>query len=132
MPPPGRIRQPGAGRKRITEHDPRLAGALERLMDPDTRGDSETPLRWTCKSTRTLAAQLPTEAPDQSHEGRSPAQRWPVLMLPQVFASVGTAWQPVREAQSWPRAMSQLKGLYVPPAASHSAWGTQAWVLPSG
>jgi hypothetical protein len=57
-PPPGRIRQPGAGRKKITEHDPRLASALARLIDPDTRGDPETPLRWTCKSTRTLAAQL--------------------------------------------------------------------------
>src|SRR3990172_3793638 len=45
-PPPGRIRQPGAGRKKITEHDPRLAGALERLVDPDTRGEPETPLRW--------------------------------------------------------------------------------------
>src|SRR4030042_5757929 len=48
--PPGRVRQPGAGRKKITDHDPRLAGALERLIDPDTRGDPETPLRWTCKS----------------------------------------------------------------------------------
>jgi hypothetical protein len=56
--PPGRIRQPGGGRKRISEHNPSLMNALERLIDPDTRGDPETPLRWTCKSTRTLAAQL--------------------------------------------------------------------------
>ncbi len=56
--PPGRTRQPGAGRKKITDNDPGLVGALERLIDPDTRGDPETPLRWTCKSTRTLAAQL--------------------------------------------------------------------------
>ena len=54
----GRVRQPGAGRRKITDHDPRLVGALERLIDPDTRGDPETPLRWTCKSTRILAAQL--------------------------------------------------------------------------
>ena len=66
-PPPGRIRQPGAGRKKITEHDPRLAGALERLIDPDTRGDPETPLRWTCKSTRTLATQLTRQKHPISH-----------------------------------------------------------------
>jgi hypothetical protein len=67
VPPPGRIRQPGAGRKRITEHDPRLAGALERLIAPDTRGDPESPLRWTCKSTRTLAAQLTRHKHSVSH-----------------------------------------------------------------
>jgi hypothetical protein len=66
-PPPGRIRQSGAGRKKITDRDPRLAGALERLIDPDTRGDPETPLRWTCKSTRTLAAQLTRQRHPISH-----------------------------------------------------------------
>ena len=63
----GRVRQPGAGRKKITDHDPRLVGALERLIDPDTRGDPETPLRWTCKSTRTLAAQLTRQRHPISH-----------------------------------------------------------------
>jgi len=57
-PPPGRVRQPGAGRKPITTTDPRLLEALDRLLDPATRGDPESPLRWTCKSTRTLAGQL--------------------------------------------------------------------------
>jgi hypothetical protein len=66
-PPPGRVRRPGAGRKRITERDPRLAGDLELLIDPDTRGDPETPLRWTCKSTRTLAAQLTQQNHAISH-----------------------------------------------------------------
>ena len=66
-PPPGRIRHPGAGRKKITERDPRLAGALELLIDPDTRGDPETPLRWTCKSTRTLAVQLTQQSHAISH-----------------------------------------------------------------
>jgi hypothetical protein len=65
--PPGRVRRPGAGRKKITAHDPRLAGALERLIDPDTRGDPETPLRWTCKSTRTLAARLTRRRHPISH-----------------------------------------------------------------
>ena len=54
----GRIRRVGAGRRKITVRDPRLLAALERLIDPDTRGDPESPLRWICKSTRTLAAQL--------------------------------------------------------------------------
>lgn len=66
-PPPGRIRQPGAGRKKITAHDPRLVGALERLIDPETRGDPESPLRWTCKSTRALAAQLSRQKHPISH-----------------------------------------------------------------
>jgi len=56
--PPGRIRRPGAGRKKIVAHDPRLPAALNRLIEPETRGDPESPLRWICKSTRTLAAQL--------------------------------------------------------------------------
>jgi len=56
--PPGRIRRPGAGRKQLITHDPRLPAALDRLIDPETRGDPESPLRWICKSTRTLAAQL--------------------------------------------------------------------------
>ena len=66
-PPPGRVRQPGAGRKKITAHDPRLMGALERLVEPETRGDPESPLRWTCKSTRTLAAQLTRHKHPISH-----------------------------------------------------------------
>jgi hypothetical protein len=56
--PSSRVRRPGAGRKKISVRDPKLLTALERLIEPGTRGDPETPLRWTCKSTRTLAAQL--------------------------------------------------------------------------
>ena len=56
--PPGRVRRPGAGRKKITTRDPGLLAALERLIEPTTRGDPESPLRWICKSTRTLAAHL--------------------------------------------------------------------------
>ena len=58
VPPTGRIRCPGAGRKSITESNPRLLEALEALIDSQTRGDPESPLRWICKSTRTIAAQL--------------------------------------------------------------------------
>jgi hypothetical protein len=53
-----RIRRPGGGRKALTENDPDLLEALERLIDPMTRGDPESPLRWTCKSTTQLAAAL--------------------------------------------------------------------------
>lgn len=53
-----RIRRPGAGRKPLTESDPQLLVALDALIDPATRGDPESPLRWTCKSTRRLAREL--------------------------------------------------------------------------
>ena len=52
------IRRAGAGRKKITANDPQLLDALNRLIEPETRGDPESPLRWICKSTRALAAQL--------------------------------------------------------------------------
>jgi hypothetical protein len=54
----GGIRRPGGGRKPLTEHDPRLLGALEALVDPVTRGDPMSPLRWTCKSADKLAEEL--------------------------------------------------------------------------
>lgn len=52
------LRKAGAGRKALTTLDPDLLSALERLVEPLTRGDPESPLRWTCKSTRTLAKEL--------------------------------------------------------------------------
>jgi transposase len=53
-----RIRKVGGGRKKITEKHPRLLTDLEALVEPLTRGDPESPLRWTCKSTRNLAEEL--------------------------------------------------------------------------
>jgi transposase len=55
---PPRVRQPGGGRTRATEADPQLKAALERLVEPMTRGDPQSPLRWTCKSTTQLAREL--------------------------------------------------------------------------
>jgi len=55
-----RLRRPGAGRKRKTEEFPELIEDLEKLVDPVTRGDPESPLRWTCKSAATLARELTT------------------------------------------------------------------------
>ena len=54
----GRVRRPGAGRQAITVSDPRLVDALEALIDAQTRGDPESPLRWICQSTRTIATAL--------------------------------------------------------------------------
>jgi len=53
-----RIRRPGGGRKSLTQTDPGLLAVLGSLIEPATRGDPESPLRWTCKSTRRLAEEL--------------------------------------------------------------------------
>jgi hypothetical protein len=56
--PSARVRAPGGGRKPAAETDPGLAPALTALVDPETRGDPESPLVWTTKSTRNLATAL--------------------------------------------------------------------------
>jgi Rhodopirellula transposase DDE domain len=56
--PLGRARRPGGGRKRLVDLDPGLCPALLALVEPDQRGDPMSPLRWTTKSTRKLAAEL--------------------------------------------------------------------------
>jgi len=62
-----RIRRRGAGRKRTVEQDPTLKRDLEGLVEPLTRGDPESPLRWTCKSVRQLAAELKRMGHRTSH-----------------------------------------------------------------
>jgi hypothetical protein len=64
----GRIRRPGAGRHKLLVRDPELPRALETLVEPLARGDPQSPLRWTCKSTRTLAAELSSQNHPVSHE----------------------------------------------------------------
>ena len=66
-PEPGRIRQRGAGRKPLIVKDPRLLAALDRLVEPGTRGDPESPLRWVRKSTRVLASELSRKHHPISH-----------------------------------------------------------------
>jgi len=66
--PSGRIRRAGAGRPLLVTRDPGLPGALEALVEPLARGDPESPLRWTCKSTRALAAELGAQDHPLSHE----------------------------------------------------------------
>ncbi len=53
-----RIRSLGGGRQKLTEKDPAVEDALNQLVEPTTRGDPESPLRWTCKSTTRLAQEL--------------------------------------------------------------------------
>ena len=61
------IRQKGGGRKKATLKDPSLLGDLEKLLEPVTRGDPQSPLRWTCKSVRNLAAELRARGHPVSH-----------------------------------------------------------------
>ena len=65
---PGRIRRPGGGRRPLVVRDPELPRALEALVEPLARGDPQSPLRWTCRSTRTLAAELSRQQHPVSHE----------------------------------------------------------------
>jgi transposase len=65
---PGRVRRVGGGRKKTVDKDPTLLRDLEALVEPGTRGDPESPLRWTCKSVRTLAAELRERGHEVSHQ----------------------------------------------------------------
>jgi len=67
-PSASRIRRKGAGRKRVADIDPSLVKDLDRLVDPATRGDPESPLRWTCKSVRRLAVELQREGHTVSYQ----------------------------------------------------------------
>ena len=66
--PADRVRRAGGGRKRTVATDPTLRADLERLIEPLTRGDPESPLRWTCKSVRKLAAELQAEGHQVSRQ----------------------------------------------------------------
>jgi hypothetical protein len=66
-PTPGRARRPGAGRRALTDTDPGLLEALDALVEPETRGDPMSRLRWTTRSTRTLANELGAQGHAVSH-----------------------------------------------------------------
>ena len=66
--PPCRVRRRGAGRRRIEVSDPQLSERLNALVEPLSRGDPESPLRWTSKSTRALARELTAAGHPVSHE----------------------------------------------------------------
>jgi len=64
---PERVRRPGGGRKRLVDIDAALQRDLEALLAPYSRGDPQSPLRWTCKSVRQLAAELQGQGHGISH-----------------------------------------------------------------
>jgi len=66
--PGDRVRRQGGGRWSLIERDPQLPELLDALVEPLSRGDPESPLRWTCKSTRTLAGELTNRRHTVSHE----------------------------------------------------------------
>jgi hypothetical protein len=68
LPSQSRIRRRGAGRKKTVDKDPALREDLDRLVEPATRGDPESPLRWTCKSVRKLAEELRREGHAVSYQ----------------------------------------------------------------
>lgn len=68
LPSEQRVRMEGGGRKAVVERDPTLLADLEALVEPVTRGDPMSPLRWTCKSTRQLATELSERGHPVSHQ----------------------------------------------------------------
>src|SRR5215469_11227285 len=82
-PAPSRIRRKGGGRKRSTDKDPGLLEDLDRLVDPATRGDPESALRWTCKSVRRLAEELQRKVmPSATKRWPSCCRRWTIVCRP--------------------------------------------------
>ncbi len=101
--PAGRVRRAGAGRKPLTLTDPGLVAALDALVDPATRGDPMRPLRWTSKSTRTLAETLTA----QGH----PVSSWTVgKLLHQLGYSLQAAVK-TREGNQHPDRDGQFRYL---------------------
>jgi Rhodopirellula transposase DDE domain len=96
--PRGRIRQ-HQGPKRRRDTDPGLLPALDRLVEPDTRGDPQSPLRWTCKSTRELAATLTAQGHPVSDDtvGRLLTQQG--YRLQRTAKTLEGAQHPDRDAQ---------------------------------
>lgn len=101
---PIRIRKVGGGRKRTLDQDPTLKVDLERLVDPVTRGDPESPLRWTCKSTRQLADALMDMGHKTSHR-----------MVAELLHELGYSLQSNRktlEGNSHPDRNAQFEHIY--------------------
>ena len=96
-----RQRKPGGGRRRLTQKDPTLLEELNRLIDPATRGDPESPLRWTSKSTTKLATAL-TKA------GHPVSQRTVCDLLAQMNYSLQSA-RKTREGANHPDRDAQFE-----------------------
>ena len=99
----GRVRRAGAGRPPVSEREPGVGAALERLVDPATRGDPESPLRWTSKSTRALAEELRAQ-------GHSVAPRTVAKLLHESGYSL-QATRKTREGRDHPDRDAQFRYL---------------------
>jgi len=95
----GRVRRPGGGRKRLAERDPGLADALDALVEPTSRGDPESPLRWTTKSTRNLADTLTEGGHPASHTLVAGLLREQGYSLQATRKTLEGAQHPDRDAQ---------------------------------
>lgn len=98
-PMPGRARRPGAGRKPLAETDPGLLEALEALVEPVTRGDPMSRLRWTAKSTRHLAEELERQGHGVSHDSVGRLLREAGYSLRSNAKTVEGKQHPDRDAQ---------------------------------
>ncbi len=99
-----RLRKPGAGRKSATETHPRLARALDLLVDPVTRGHPMSPLRWTCRSTRKLAEEL-------GRQGFAVCDRTVARLLREADFSL-QANRKTREGESHPDRDAQFRHIH--------------------
>ena len=99
----GRIRRAGAGRPRTVDRDATLRSDLEALIEPTSRGDPESPLRWTCKSIRRLAEEL-------THRGHKTSHRMVAELLHEMGYSL-QANRKVLEGSSHPDRNAQFEHL---------------------
>ena len=97
--PSDRVRQPGAGRKKLIDLDPGLLLALDDLVEPTARGDPMSPLRWTAKSVRSLAAELTAQGHPVSASKVSELLRSMGYSLQAPAKEVEGAQHPDRDAQ---------------------------------
>ncbi|MDX3452095.1 ISAzo13 family transposase [Streptomyces sp. ME02-8801-2C] len=97
--PLGRVRRPGGGRKKATELDAGLLPALLALVEPDERGDPMSPLRWTTKSTRKLAAELTRQGHRVSADTVAGLLREEGFSLQANAKTIEGAQHPDRDAQ---------------------------------
>jgi len=97
--PLGRVRRPGGGRKRAAEVDPDLVPALLALVEPQERGDPVSPLRWTAKSTRVLAAELAAQGHKVSADTAGDLLRAEGFSLQGNAKTIEGARHPDRDAQ---------------------------------
>jgi hypothetical protein len=112
-PIPGRVRRPGAGRPPMAVTDPDLVAALDALVDPVSRGDPESPLRWTTKSTAKLAAEL-------TARGHRVSARTVAKLLKQA----GTVCRRTRKPLKAPSIRIGMRSSAISTPTSNDSWPT--------